>query len=215
MDASVKHRVIGSALVITIALVILPLFIKEKKPAWMVKEDRQSFIVPTAPAPIKVALQSPKKEWKMPTEAIKIITDNKVSTKVKVAELAFSEQQYALGSKTKRAIIEEQVAGFAQIDTKKSKGHDGVLFQSIKKESEKAYYSLQLATFSNVLWANRLLIRLKKQGVDGFLSQSQSKNGTLFTMVMVGRTPHKDEIKRLQQSLDILINVNSLIIKHT
>jgi cell division septation protein DedD len=214
MEASLKHRIVGSILVITIALVISPLFLKEKKPAWLVREDEKSLTMPIAPAPIKVTSISPKAEWKLPAEAIQIITDNQPAKKIKVAEVAFVKQQHILGAKTKQAIIEEQVAKFAQAKVNsRNKGKKTVYLEKKLSTSSSSFYSLQLATFSNKIWAQRLLERLKKQGIEGYLSKRTSKNGTVFTMVMTGKINDLNEIKRLQTKLDTAIHVKSLIIK--
>ena len=216
MDSCVKHRIVGSILVITIVLVISPLFLKETKPAWMVKEDERSLRIPKPPKLIELAALDPKDKWTMPANAIKIITDNKPAKNIEIAQLAFSEQQSLLSSKTKQAIIEEQVAGFAQNEVKKlikAKGNKKD-FPNLNLPNDVSHFSLQLATFANEDLAKQLLKKLEAQSIEGELITRGSTSGKEFFMVRTSKMSELREIKQLQLKLDKTLNIHSLIIKN-
>lgn len=215
MEASIKYRIVGSVLVIMIALVISPLFLKETKPAWLVKEDEKSLSIPAEPDPINVASIEPKEEWKLSNEAVEVIAENKQpEEKIKIAEVAFAKQQTVLSNQAKQAIVEQQFAEFTPFTAKERQKGKKNTQKKIRPLSQKSLYSLQLATFSDSEWAERLLKKLEKQGVKAYLSERTSESGTVFTMVMTGRSSDLDEIKRLQTKLDQAVHVKSLIIKH-
>lgn len=217
MDSCVKHRIVGSILVITIVLVISPLFLKETKPAWMVKDDERSLRIPKPPNPIEIAVLDPNMKWTLPANAIKIISDNKPAKKIEIAQLAFAEQQTLLSMKTKQAIIEEQVAEFAQNSAKhinKEKGKNQASLNS-SLQDDVLYFSLQIATFTNEQLAKQLLKKLEAQGVEGYLMPRETQSGKAYVMVRTGKMSDLAEIKQLQLKLDKVLNVHSLIIKNT
>lgn len=208
MEANIKHRLIGSLLIISIAVMISPFFIKEEKPAWIVMEDNKSFKIPKPPEPITVSFLKDKTIDNSLIEEKEIKSDGIIKAQVSNAQLTFTTQQNHLIQLSERATL-KQNKSYASLNALKKKG-------GMQKEIiNESYYSVQLATFTKDSWARQLLDRLKKEGVDAYLRHIQTKSGLQYTLVMAGRLTDKNAVKLLQKKLDSTIHVNSLIVKRS
>ena len=182
----------------------------------MLIEDKKSFHIPIAPKPISVTLLNHKEIKSSDILKSTIVESPKIQSQVNVAQLAIESQKNQFVNQYKLTKESHYKNKYTSLKKAKRKGKNSSLSlnKTVIEPKNNIQYSLQLATFSNISWANKLLRKLKKQDFDAYLMQRNSKSGKQYTLVMVGRLSSKSEAKILQKKLDKIINVNSIIIKH-
>lgn len=211
LDEHVKHRLIGLAVILSIAAIFTPALIKKSNQRM---EERISVSVKLPPRPLlpKVAIPSEKTllktlhtaqvDFPKTTKAPK--SNLKATSLSQLNELREALASVAEHAKTKPIQIIHKKPVLATSATKTLKK----LTQSPKI---KEYYTVQLATFSKQENAESLLKKLRAKGYTANYHKMTSAKGSLYKVV-VGKVRQKEQAQVLQQQLASTMQINGLVI---
>lgn len=238
MDESIKYRIVGFGVIIAMALVCLPFLFKGNKPDWLIVESSKSFKIPTSPKLIHFAIKKPQKKWLKSMKEIVIDVDKKSDKVIEVVQSEFSVPQSKVGFKPKithkvqiielkTALKPKLIASNKNVEKSiniKLARQKGSLNQPLKKQinanlnihksKERVNkYSLQLITFLNSRYANRMLKKIKQYGTNAHVSKISSNSTLFYTLFVNEDFTDLAKLKLLQKKLDLALNLKSLIIK--
>lgn len=226
IDERVKHRVVGLVVVLSIAVVFVPIFVKKSTPHF---EENMSLSVrlPAKPIAPKVNVASadtlfktvkvakvdlPPVDEPRPIQIAKAEPLN-VHSVVPTAPVLKNEPVLAKADTVvapavraaifkKPARPEKLVKPILALDTNKSD----------KKLSKKEIYAVQLASFTQQENAKLLVSRLRSKGYAATYNKIAGKQGSIYK-VIVGQLKEKHEALNLQKQLATSMQLSGFVIK--
>lgn len=215
-DEKIKHRVVGLAVLLSIAIVVLPAMIKKSNQR-LDEKMNLSIQVPPKPAFPEVAAVRPKILF----ESVKVahvvipkpsVVENKDSLKIARAD-SLSGKTMATRSLIQKAPVLAKKA--VMTNTKKSQ-QLAISTKSIPSkalvskiiEQKSGVFSVQVASFSQQVNALTLVQQLNKKG----FKASYDRQGSLYR-VLVGQPAQLEQAKNLQRKLVSETQMTGFIVK--
>lgn len=212
MDERVKHRLTGLVVVVSIAVIFLPVMMKKSNQHFE-ENVSVSLKLPTKPTPPKVAMPTKSVMF----ESVKVAhvdlstgvnaPQQLVIAKAEPISMPSSElakREPALKSVITAAVLPKKVTVVAPALAPKKEVAAVI--------SAQGKYAVQLASFSQQSNAQSLVNRLRKEGYVATYNKSGSKNGQVFKVV-VGQVNQKLEAASLQKKLASNMQLNGFVIQ--
>lgn len=221
MDERSKHRLTGVIVILSIAAIFIPALMKKSNQRL---EESMSISVrlPTKPNMPSVIMSSEKQMFKTVKVAkvdIPAASDKPTSIQlVKAEPLSHpSNMPSVLPALKQEKVIAKADLVAPTIKAAKEKVHhiqeNALLAKAETLASKKEFYSVQLASFSQLNNAESLVERLRQQGYKASYSKITTKQGGAFYKVIVGQLNQKNDAQILQKKLASTIQLNGFVIK--
>lgn len=231
MDERLKHRLVGVAVIVSVAAIFTPAIMKKSSQGF----DRTHIAIklPAKPTPpnitlpteqmmfhsIKVAhvdIPSVSDEKKMApavAKAMPIVTKPSIQVATKQVIAKPQENKPAIAYSARVAAT--KVANTANT-MKKAPTTKPILARTKPKPLAQplANYSVQLATFSQQTNAVSLVSKLKSKGYKAFLNKTNTSKGTVYR-VLVGQVNKKQQAQILQQQLASMMQMKGFVVPTT
>lgn len=231
LDERVKHRLIGFAVIISLAAIFAPAIMKKSNQRFD-KEIGMRVELPPKPELPKVAVADQKQlfktvkiahvqlpqatsaqessqlaaiEHKIPLEAIAKEVDNNFLAPipaVKKAEVAQSESETKAKTVDKTSLLSKKPAVIASKVIERKP-----ILLALNQE----IYSVQLASFARRENAQVLVNRLRAKGYTGKIVKISGKNGDQFK-VYVGRSNKKEQALKLKNQLAAAMRLSGFVV---
>ena len=204
-DDKIKHRIIGLAVLLSIALVFVPAMVKKSNQR-LDEKMNLSVRMPKKPTPTEVTAEKPKELFKALTVAHVVlpqVVENKSAVKVARAE-SLSGQTMATRTVLQKAPV---VANNAKQMSKPAPSFASAKIAAQIKSVKKDMFSVQLASFSRQDNALSLIQQLHKKGFNA----SFDRRGGQYR-VLVGQL-QLDQAKNLQKKLASATQLNGFLVK--
>jgi DedD protein len=234
LDERVKHRLIGLAVILSIAAIFAPAIIKKSNQRFD-ESVSVSVQLPPKPVPPKVAMPDERAMFgtvkvahveipAMPSQqtVVKIAKAESLSLMNEVRAPVIAQAKIAAPSLPKQKITTIPVV--PKIVAKKvvkniSTPSVRVVAQDNKnrvpatvKASLKGFYAVQLATFAHQHNAGLLVSKLREKGYKATYNKITTRNGTVYK-VIVGHTNQKEQARVLQKQLASAMQLKGFIIE--
>ena len=232
LDEKLKHRLIGLAVVISLAAIFAPAVMRKSSQRL---EHNFSANVQLPPKPIapnvvvtdekdvfktikvaRVDIPSVSHESHLPelakAQSIKAVRSD-VASQVAAVESQLKPVQAALEDSKSTPIQKALPSPAKQVaHVVDKKLNEVTKTQKITKAaSAKDVYSVQLASLSRLSNAQSLVNRLKAKGYKANLVKIASRNGVVYK-VYAGQLPHKEEALRLKTQIASVMQLNGFVV---
>ncbi|MDP1601704.1 MAG: SPOR domain-containing protein [Legionella sp.] len=242
MDERFKHRLVGIAVILSIAAIFVPAIMKKSNQRF--EKTIVSIKLPTKPALPVVAM--PEKQTMFRSVKVAHVNIPSVKDELKpISTIAKAEPLSQMNElRTAPAVALKQSATLKELtpategavskdvtaqspDRKATAKTLSLKAREIKKTPavkalaksrlvpvSTSRYSVQLGTFSQQTNAVSLVNKLKTKGYKAFFSKTNTKNGTVYK-VMVGPRDKKQEAEVLQQQLAEMTKLKGIVVAST
>lgn len=199
---TLKQRVVGAFVIISLAVIFLPMIFDEPT------IPQSNIIVPVPPRPAFKVIEIEK-----PTKPeFQILEVDKVTQKVFVKQEQLVSQETLVNSKpeqaSQEAVANEKIPPEQVIIKSKAKSTPEVEHLPIFKN----VWMVQLGTFSNTVNAYQLRDSLRKDGFDGHTKKIELSNGKPAVRVFTGPFVDKREAEKIKLIMDQKYKVKSQVI---
>lgn len=234
MEAKLKQRIVGVAVLVSAALIILAFLLYHSD-----KKEQTTLNVPLS--------QSSQASSPQTAQTSKITVQPQASPAVKIAQTQAAQNVPAAISSTESSQPKISAAAsklLPSASTKKTASNMGPAAEmhsvkakpsvphqltapkikkphlSVKKQSKPGHkataakvWSVQLASFENKKNAAHLIHLLRKKGFAAYAKPFKAKKGWM-TRVFVGPETHKNQAEKLLVKLDKLIHIKGLVVEY-
>lgn len=227
MDERVKHRLVGVAVIVSIAAIFAPAMMKKSNQRFE-NPVSASVKLPPKPALPRVAATEEKELFKtvkiahidIPEaredfKAVSTIAKAEPLTPVNVMPVnPVAAKAVAQNETIKLHVTPKLAANKVQTaSAKKALALKKTLANQAKpKAIAKNAYAVQLATFSRQANAVSLINRLKTKGYRGFFTKVSTAEGQVYK-VFVGQTSERQKAQLLQQQLASAMQIKGFIVE--
>ncbi|CEK10872.1 SPOR domain-containing protein [Legionella hackeliae] len=240
MDERVKHRLIGLAVILSIAAIFAPAIIKKSNQRI---DDNVSVSVKLPPKPALPKVAMPDEEEMFETVKVAHVEIPDVPEEVTNPALAKAESLSQLNdikeavepmvakAKVEPAKVAKQKPTIVAAATKKVSApvvkktpvvakakpvarpvkHAQVAKKSMTAPTGKGRYAVQLATFSKQQNADLLVSKLRAKGYKASYNKVQTAQGTVYK-VIVGQGHPKEQARVLQQQLASVMQIKGFLV---
>lgn len=235
LDEKLKHRLIGLAVVISLAAIFAPAVMRKSSqrlehnfsanvqlppkpiaPNVVVTEEKDVFKT------IKVArvdIPTVSHESNLPqlakAQSIRATrSGNDVASEIASVEPELKSLQLALDDRTNTPIQKTVTTPVKRVVAHSVEHKQKVITKTQKTSktaTKKDVYSVQLASFSRLSNAQSLVNRLKAKGYKANLVKIASRNGVVYK-VSAGQLPYKEEALRLKMQLASAMQLNGFVV---
>lgn len=225
MDEKRKHQVIGFTVIIALAAIFLPAYLKQSAHG-IDKKITMAINLPEKPT--KPRIEEPgKKDVFKPVQVAHVDLTKEIEPAVKhkkteiTASSISSHRTTQLAAKIKPLNTINQVTSNktkALITAKSSAKHQNNSSTSAKpilqqvNRTEKTQYAVQLASFTVEKNASALVTKLRKKGFKANYDKFNNKKGSYYR-VIVGELQQKQEAQQLKKQLTKSVKLDGFVIK--
>lgn len=230
IDERLKHRLVGIAVLVSIAAIFVPAIMKKSNQRF----DKSTIAIKLPPKPslpqvtvpteanafrqVKVAhveIPAIKDEEPLvsslakaePLKQINNVTSLEEDTSVKLAEKALVQKS----TKTESFVEAERSSSKKPVVTAAKKMAPSL---AKTKTPHLSRYSVQLATFTNEKNATLLVSKLKNKGYHAFSNKITTSNGTVYK-VLVGQENKRQNAQQLLQQIATAMQMKGFIVSST
>jgi DedD protein len=200
---SVKHRLIGAAVLTAVAVLFLPSFFKDRQ-QYQVNTDSQ---IPGRPSITAVDFNEPQQpegiESAPAPEAMFVPENNDAP----VAELAVPPPETAEAKPAQQSASSVSVSAQASSAAKA----DQVPALPLNAQGLPEAWVIQVASLSSQEGANKLRDQLQVEGHKAYVRAVPSANGNIYR-VFIGPRQDKAQLQAIKTQLDKRLKVNSLVL---
>ena len=218
MDEPLKHRLVGAAVLVSVAIIFIPLVLESPDEP---EQETVSITIPANPEEefssriIALEIPSTPVETNLPPSTREVRPPSAVQKNETSSTPHLPSDEDSEAKQSSRALVPrkaERTAPLKESATKKSEATKQI---STSSNVPLAAWVVQLGTFSNAKNAVSLRDQLKAKGYASFIESTASKNGTL-NRVLVGPEPRKGDAERLLQKLKQQLKLkDGLVIPYT
>ncbi len=204
MRESVKHRLIGAAVLTAVAVLFLPSFFKDRQ-QYQVNTESQ---IPGRPSITAVDFNEPKQpegiESAPAPEAMFVPENNEVP----VTELAVPPAETADVQSAQQMASNLKMSAAAASSAAKA---DQVPALPLNAQGLPDAWVIQVASLSSQDGANKLRDQLQAEGHKAYVRAAPSANGSIYR-VFIGPRQDKAQLQAIKTQLDKRLKVNSLVL---
>lgn len=205
MRESVKHRLIGAAVLAAIAVLFLPSFFKDRQ-QYQVNTDSQ---IPGRPSITAIDFDEPvQPEGVEPAPAPETmfvpVTDESPVNELPAIPAEDEETSFVASS----SVVSESSSAAAITGTVKT---GEVPELPLNKQGLPDAWVIQVASLSSQEGANKLRDQLQSEGHKAYVRSVAGANGTIYR-VFIGPRQDKAQLQAIKTQLDKRLKVNSLVL---
>lgn len=211
MSEQYKHRIIGTIVILSFALVLLPAVMKQSN----YRLDRQTKVaiqLPEKPRPIQVKVP----EKKVFFETAQVSSDTGLDTTSHLAHMpqrvSAKPVQIAMDQRHKSTELTKLKTINLKSNLKAQTKPESSVGNIMAHTSKQLIYAVQLGTFARERNAEALVNQLKAKGYSAYYQKLEGKNGALYKVV-VGQLKQKNEAKHLQEKLTETTKLHGFVIQ--
>lgn len=204
MRESVKHRLIGAAVLTAVAVLFLPSFFKDRQ-QYQVNTDSQ---IPGRPSITAVDFNEPEQPEGIesaPAPEAMFVPDN---NDIPVTEVAVPPAETAEAQLQQQAVSSVQASTVASSSVAKT---DQVPALPLNAQGLPEAWVIQVASLSSQESANKLRDQLQAEGHKAYVRAVPSANGNSYR-VFIGPRQDKAQLQAIKVQLDKRLKVNSLVL---
>lgn len=226
MDEKRKHQIIGFTVIIALAAIFLPAYLKQSAHG-IDKKVTMAINLPNKPAKPKITEPDQKNVFK-PIQVAQVDLTKEVQPAVKHEKTDITASSISSHRATQLAEQIKPSTPATNISKQKSKAlktakssidHQNKSSSSVKPnvqrktvQSKKTHYAVQLASFTVEKNASALVAKLRKQGFKANYDQFNNKKGSYYR-VIVGESQKKQEAQNLKKQLAKSVKLDGFVIK--
>ncbi len=204
MRESVKHRLIGAAVLTAVAVLFLPSFFKDRQ-QYQVNTDSQ---IPARPSITAVDFNEPQQpdgiESAPAPEAMFVPENNDAPA----AELAVPPAEVIEAQPVQQLASSAQTSAVSVSSAAKT---DKVPSLPLNTQGLPEAWVIQVASLSSQDGANKLRDQLQAEGHKAYVRAVPSANGNIYR-VFIGPRQDKAQLQAIKTQLDKRLKVNSLVL---
>ncbi len=203
MRESVKHRLIGAAVLTAVAVLFLPSFFKDRQ-QYQVNTDSQ---IPGRPSITAVDFNEPQQPEGIesaPAPEAMFVPEN---SEAPVTELAVPPPETAEAKPAQQSASSVSVSAQASSAAKA----DQVPALPLNAQGLPEAWVIQVASLSSQEGANKLRDQLQAEGHKAYVRAVPSANGNIYR-VFIGPRQDKAQLQAIKTQLDKRLKVNSLVL---
>lgn len=234
MDEKLKHRLIGLAVVISIAAIFAPAIMR-KSSQRLEGNFSENVTLPSKPKAPNVVITDEKDVFKtIKVARIQLPAESNDNQLPEIAKAQPLDKQRSLDRETVEVaqtvpVVKPLQLAFTEQPKMVSKNKEMPSKPSVKVKSinvakqkmpnkptaqlasKKDMYSVQLGSLSRLSNANDLVNRLKAKGYKANVVKVATSRGVVYK-VYAGRLPHKEEALRLRTQLASAMQINGFVV---
>lgn len=204
MRESVKHRLIGAAVLTAVAVLFLPSFFKDRQ-QYQVNTDSQ---IPGRPSITAVDFNEPEQPEGIesaPAPEAMFVPDN---NDIPVTGLAVPPAETVEAQSQQQVVSSVQASAVASSSVAKT---DQVPELPLNAQGLPEAWVIQVASLSSQESANKLRDQLQAEGHKAYVRAVPSANGNIYR-VFIGPRQDKAQLQAIKTQLDKRLKVNSLVL---
>ena len=207
IDESVKHRLIGLVVILSVAIVFVPSMVKKSNHHFE-ENINLSVRLPAKPIPPKVVAAT-RQELFHSVKVAKVVLPV-VADKANVGRIAKAEPVRLPSSLPSAPLMVQAKSVAKAVPIKKVAQINKI--NKINKTINKEQFSVQLACFSDPKRAQILVNQLRSKGYAANYNKFNSTKGGMYK-VIVGTLNEKNKAQALQKQLATNMRLNGFVVK--
>lgn len=228
MDDAIKHRLVGTVVLLICAAILLPMMFSEsatsihKQQRWSARRMNAPKVIEFNPREVARAkpakIQKVHEEFHPPSVAhVNLDKPKKITHKAKIAVVKKPNAVTVKHKVAQRKVVQRKVA---QPKLVRHKAKPQVKKVALKRRRTRKLampleaWVIQLGSFTNHQHAQSLEKRLRRQGFAAFTRRSQNRDGIRFTRVLVGPETRRDRADKLAARISKRLQSKAIVVHY-
>lgn len=211
MDEQLKQRIVGAAVLIALAVIFIPFVISDKHEGY--QQAKTDFSIPLPPQKPQVVVENdefipqPIAKVDLQKKISKVKTIKSITAKLRLVKPKIVKQKTVKPAKVAKKKVKLQTKAKARVHTQAKTVH-------IPLRLPVEQWVVQLASYSQVRYANAMRTQLQQKGFNAFTMQIKNAHGKRITRLLVGPEKTRAQADKLAARVKSATHMNGYVISY-